>query len=170
VTNEFVMKNAFLGDAPSWIQNEVPMASKGTPTVTYMTLRIMKILGVSFGEPVTVKMSTIQNVRAVMQLEQQVRAGVPADQAVMDTHSVQYAKTSIQQGGNQVVSAEVEGGVRTQAEELLDHYERHGVPDGPKDPAVVAEHDALLKEYGFERNDVVRWNYDITLKLSKASR
>jgi hypothetical protein len=163
------MKNAFLGDAPSWIQNDVPMVpGKGTPTQTYMTLRIMKILGVGFGEPVIAKMSTIQNIEAIMQLEQQVRAGVPQDQAVMNTESVTYGKTNIQQGGNQIDSAQVEGGRRTPIGDLLDHYETHGRPGGPKDPAVVAEHDALLKKYGFQRTDEMLWDYDIELKLRLA--
>jgi len=168
-TGEFVMKNAFLGDAPSWIQNEVPMIEgKGTPTQTYMTLRIMKILGVGFGEPVTARMSTIQNIEAIMQLEQQVRAGVPQDQAVMNTESVKYGKTNIQQGGNQIDSAHVEGGQRTPIGDLLDHYETHGNPGGPKDPAVVAANDALLKKYGFGRTDEMLWDYDIELKLRGA--
>jgi hypothetical protein len=166
-TGEFVMKNAFMGDAPSWIQNDVPMApGKGTPTQTYMTLRIMKILGVGFGEPVTARMTTIENIEAIMQLERQVRAGVPPDEAVMKTESLGYGKTNIQQGGNQIVSGHVEGGRRIPIDVLLQHYE--SVPGGQKNPAVVAQHDAWLKQYGFERSDEMLADYDIELKLRPA--
>ena len=102
------MKNAFLGDAPSWIQNEVPMIEgKGTPTQTYMTLRIMKILGVGFGEPVTARMSTIQNIEAIMQLEQQVRAGIARNEQVgpivvvdIDRHHTESASDMLPDAGS----------------------------------------------------------------------
>jgi len=73
-TKTAVMENAFLQDLPSWIEAGTPMVpGKGTPTVAYLTLRQMKMLDVPFGGLHTVKMSTIQNIEAVMQLEQMMR-------------------------------------------------------------------------------------------------
>jgi hypothetical protein len=165
VTNELVMDEAFRRGAPSWIENDVPMKpGKGTPTQTYVTLRIMKILGVGFGEPVSARMNHIQNFEAILQLEQQVRAGVPPDEAVMKTESMSYGTTNVQQAGKQVVSAHVEGGSRTPIEIMLEHYETNG-GRRPPDPAVVAADDALLNQYGFQRTDQMLWNYDIEIKL-----
>ena len=47
-------------------------------------------------------MSTIQNIEAVMQLEQMKRNGLPYEQGVGKTHSVTYATTSIQQSGQMI--------------------------------------------------------------------
>ena len=168
-TNAFEMRNAFLEKLPSWIEGEVPMVKgKGTPTVTYLTLRQMKVLGGGYGNLTSVKMSTIQNVKAVMQLEQLRRQGVDLNTAVMKTHSVQYAETAIIQSGNRIVSAEVTGGTTTPINDMLDWFERGSSTTRPPDPDVVAKHDAMLKEYGLQRTDPVLWDYNVELKVAPA--
>src|SRR5690606_37403023 len=92
-----IMEAAFLQELPRWIDAGVPMvAGKGTPTVTYLTLRQIKQAGGAIGELKTVKMSTIQNIEAILQLAQ-IRQSMQLDEAVAMTHSVQYARTSIEQ-------------------------------------------------------------------------
>jgi hypothetical protein len=43
-----------------------------------------------------------------MQLEQMKRAGIPYDQGVAKTHSVQYARTSIQQSGQTIIGVRID--------------------------------------------------------------
>ena len=152
------MENAFLSDLPSWVEAGVPLKQgKGTPTVAYLTMRLMKMLGVGFGETKVVKMSTIQNIEAVMQLEQMKRSGIPYEQGVGQTHSVQYATTSIQQSGQSVTSATIDmsNAWRWKLSDMMDHFR---MPE--------AERQALFAKYGLTPNDEVLVNYDILLKVA----
>jgi hypothetical protein len=104
-----VMENAVLNNLPSWIEGGIPLRQgRGTPTVAYLTMRLMRMLGVGYGQTRVVKMSTIQNIEAVMQLEQMRRNGIPYQQGVARTHSVQYASTSIQQSGQTITSVSID--------------------------------------------------------------
>ena len=70
LTKTLVMRNAFLEDLPKWVKEEGPIMDPkdGVPTVTYLTLRQMKLLGIDYASVEKVKMSTIQNVRGVIEL------------------------------------------------------------------------------------------------------
>lgn len=135
---------------------------RGTPLVTYVTLRQMRKFEIGYAEAKQVKMSTIQNVRAICQLENAIRQGIPLNQAILDTHSVTYATASIIQSGGRIASARVEGGVHTEFTELLEHYEGSG---RGRDMAAVTEHRNLLTQYGIARDDTVLWNYNIHLEI-----
>lgn len=153
-----VMENAFLNDVPSWIEAGTPMKpGKGTPTVAYLTMRQMKMLGAKYGETTTVKMSTIQNIEAVMQLEQMTRAGVPLEQAVAKTHSVTYATTTIQQSGQTVkgVRVDMTDAFPWKLSDMMNHFQME-----PKERA------ALFSKYGLKPDDVMTVNYDIYLDLA----
>jgi len=155
-----VMENAFLKDLPKWIEAGTPMKDmkdgKGTPTVAYLTMRQMKLLGAKFGEVKVVKMSTIQNVEAVMQLEQMKRNGVSYEVGIKDTHSVIYATTSIQQSGHKIsdVKIDMSGAFGWKLRDMMDHF---GMPN--------SEREVLLKKYGLSVEDVVKVNYDIYIDL-----
>jgi hypothetical protein len=153
-----VMENAFLNQLPSWVEAGVPLKQgKGTPTVAYLTMRLMKMLGVGFGETRTVKMSTIQNIEAVMQLEQLKRTGVPYEQGVGKTHSVQYATTSIQQSGQSITNVRIDmsNTWRWKLSEMMDHFR---MPE--------TERQALFAKYGLTANDEVLVNYDVLIDVS----
>jgi hypothetical protein len=153
-----VMENAFLSDVPSWIDAGKPLKeNKGTPTVTYLTLRQMKLLGAKFGETKVVKMSTIQNIEAVMQLEQMKRNGVPYEQGVAKTHSVDYASTSIQQSGQMITDVRIDtsGAFQWELSDMMNHFRM------PR-----KERDALFSKYGLTQNDVVMANYDIYIDVA----
>jgi hypothetical protein len=157
-TKTVVMENAFLSDLPSWVEAGMPLRQgRGTPTVSYLTMRLMRMLGVGFGEPRVVKMSTIQNIEAVMQLEQMRRNGVSYQQAVAQTHSVQYATTSIQQSGSTITSVNIDtaGAFRWRLSAMMDHF---NMPP--------AERQALFARYGLTANDEVLVNYDIIINVS----
>lgn len=160
-TNQWVMLEAFFGkDMPNWIETGIPMvAGKGTPLIAFLDMRVMKSFGIAYGSLKSTKLSTIQNVEAVCQLEVQVRKGVAVDDAVRTTHSVNYAETELVQSGHQIVNAKVSGGRRMPIDGMLRHYERSGF-------RTPAEHDAILAKYGISRTDVVLWDYDIHLELA----
>lgn len=165
---QFVMMNAFLitpgEDKSTGVQNFIEhkeptmIKGKGTPTQTFLTLRQMKIL-----EKMTtmktaalekVKMSTIQNVEAILQLEQHKRAGLELDKAVMKTESKKYAETTLVQAGKRIVSGKVVGGAVSPIESLLQWFE--------KGKANRQENfNKLLATYGINRGDPVLWNYNI---------
>lgn len=84
----------------------------------------------------------------------------------MRTQSSQYGGTAATQaGGGRVVGAKVQGGEVVPLRDLLKTWE--GLP-GEADPAMVARHDAVLAEYGLNRNQnwLVRSNFDIELNLA----
>ncbi|HZJ64435.1 MAG TPA: hypothetical protein VFD36_13030 [Kofleriaceae bacterium] len=157
-TKTVVMENAFLSDLPSWIEAGIPLRQgRGTPTVSYLTMRLMRMLGVGFGETRVVKMSTIQNIEAVMQLEQMRRNGIPVQQGVAQTHSVQYATTSIQQSGQTItgVNIDTSNAFQWRLSQMMDHF---NMPQ--------AERQTLFQRYGLTANDEVMVNYDIIINVS----
>ncbi|HTL84067.1 MAG TPA: hypothetical protein VL856_02725 [Acidimicrobiia bacterium] len=170
-TKKLEMREALLEDLPRWIDDGgVPLVEgKGTPTVAYLTMRQMKHLGVEYGELTTVKMSSIQNIRAIIELHLARAQGIDPNVAVLDTHSVKYADTSIVQSGHRVVGAKVGGNVwEKPLDALLEWRETRGTY-GVRDPAIAAEHDKMIAEYGkglVTRDTVVWMNYDIELQLS----
>ena len=169
-TGQFEMRNAFMGDLPSWIESGgTPMVpGRGTPTIAYLTMRQMKILGVNFGELPMVKLTKIQNIEAIAHLANLTRRkGLPVDQAVLKT--IDYAETAIVQSGQRVVSAKVVGGVETAFQELLSHFEASDGPGSAPDPAVVAANDAVLAKYKISRTDLVLWNYTIWVTVQRFS-
>jgi hypothetical protein len=169
-TKMYVMEAAFFDDKlERWIQDGIPMRpGRGTPLSTYLMLRQLKRVGAAYGEVQTVKMSTIQNVEAILQLEQNVRQGMKLEDAVRLTHSVQYAETAMTQAGHRIVGVRVKlsRASRSPIDEVLSHYEKSVLWGWERNPTVVAKHEALLARYGIQRTDSVLWNYDIYLDLA----
>jgi hypothetical protein len=160
---KLIMSNAFLSELKRWIEHDPSLRpGKGVPLVAYLTMRQMKIFGITEGQLRELKMSTIQNIEAILQLEALRRRGRPLIEAVMQTHSVQYVETPMVQSGHRIVSGSqvIDGGVVEPIKGLLEHYERSG-----SDPA---RHDDLLARYGVARQDSTLWNYDIFMKVTSA--
>jgi hypothetical protein len=160
-TGEFVMHMAFLDGIPAnlrWIPTDPPMVGgRGTPLETYLTMRQMKILeretgggSQTFAGPRTVRMSTIINVRTVLQLAEAMKAGTPADQAILNTNSVQYGSNSIIQSGGQIAGARVVGGSDTPVNRV----------GTPQDRATYAP--------SLGPNDTVRYGFDIVIDVVPA--
>jgi len=93
----------------------------------------------------------------VMQLEQMRRNGIPYQQGVAQTHSVQYATTGIQQSGQTItgVSIDTSGAWQIRLSQLMDHF---NMPQ--------AERQALFAKYGLTANDEVLANYDILINVA----
>jgi hypothetical protein len=165
-TKKLELLNAFLEGLPKWVDSPTPLvAGKGIPTNAYVTMYQMRKLGVGFGGLKTVKMSTIQNIEAILQLESLKRQGVALEKAILMTHSVEYAETSIIQSGHEIVSAKVDvSGAWTDKTIgfLMSHFEAG-------DAAKIAKNDALLQKYGLKRSDKMLMNYDILLSVKPLS-
>ncbi len=168
-TGELTMHNAFLDRLPSKVDVGTPMAEgegpartgRGTPTQAWLTMRIMHILGAGYGEAQHVTMSTIQNMRSIMQLDYLMRGGMSESEAILQTHSVSYAETTLQQSGHQIIrsTARVYGGDRGSIGRLLRHYERWN-------PSLVERHNAWLREYGLTRDSVVWHSFYIEFDVA----
>ncbi len=140
------------------------VAGRGTPTVTYLTLRQMKLLGVDYGSLKKVKMSTIQNLKAIIQLHVLRAKGMDPNVAVAKTHSVEYGETPIIQSGHQIVSSKISGDIWTDNSlgSLMEFFER-------RDPSLAAKHDKLITEFGegmVTRSTKTWQNYDIELEVA----
>ena len=164
-TGEFVFHYAFLDSIPKDLRMVATtpemLPGKGTPLETYMTLRQLKLLeeraGTASGpegffgaQPRNVHMSHIINTRTVAELAVLERQGVAINDAIIKTHSVQYANNSIIQGGGRISSAEVVGGSRSTAGNYLLEPERTVKLDGvehtiPEDYELLTGFDIELK-------------------------
>jgi hypothetical protein len=155
------MKEAFFDShMPRWIDaGQQMMPGRGTPLIAYLDMRQMRMVNINYSSLSAAKLSTIQNVEAVCQLEVNMRNGMKLENAVRKTHSVEYAETELVQSGHRITNARVVGGHRGPLETLLEHYEAAGF-------RTTAEHASILAKYGMKRTDTVLWNYDIELDLA----
>ncbi len=179
-TRTLELRSAFLDGLPNKI---VPatgkaMTPKGTPTQTYLTLRQMKALGVEYGGLKKIKMSTIQNIQSVIELHvmKKTQSKMSLNEMIRRTHSVTYADTTLTQSGHRIVDVKYGGNkiVNHQTlDQLMQFYERGHTHHKPRDPAIVAKHDALIEKHGkyndeqlVTRDTVVTYNYDIEITLA----
>jgi hypothetical protein len=162
-TGKLTMEEAFLDQIPE-AQQWVDVGGQRMRLQQYLTLRQMRAFGIGFGGLRVVKMSTIQNIRALLELDVLLKQGVPPDTAVMQTHSVQYAQRTLAGAGEKVTSAQVVRGTGQTGRigDLMEHYEG-------SNPSKIAENDRLLQKYGRTRDSAVLWNYDIELKIESAA-
>jgi hypothetical protein len=187
------LRNAFLRlagmteELPTWVTGMgVPMvASRGTPTVQYFTLYQLKLLGVPAGRVrrwtrllhwarlrsgpfavpglvTSIKMSTIQNVEAIMHLHW-LRQRYPTtglSDLVAHTASVEYAETTAVQCGYRLVGTMyiAAGEWENEIGGLLSYFEAGN-------PQRKADHDNLLARFSFDRQTVMKQNFDIELSV-----
>jgi hypothetical protein len=173
-TQRLDMRRAFGDQLPRWVNASGPplVNGRGTPTGTYFTLRQQKLLGIAPGQVKTVELSKVQSVRAVAEFNVLLQEGVAPEAAVMQTHSIEYAGTSLTQNGLQITGARVGLRRRTPFDVMLEHYEKLHRSDGSRDPVRIAEHDKLIEQYGkgkIHRNTPVEWDYDVEVSVSPFS-
>lgn len=169
-TRELIMFSAFLDELPNKIDAGVPLLpGSGTPTVTYLTLRQLKMAGGQFGQLQTVKMSTIQNIESLLLYHHLTAQGVPPWEAVKQTHSVKYAMTSVQQAGHTILDVEIDlTGPRVRKEQigwLMSAQENSATTEALRSEK-VRKHEELLTKYGMTRSDKVVIDYDIYFELA----
>jgi hypothetical protein len=152
----FSMDYAFLDQIPlamRMVRTQPEMLpGRGTPLEAYMTMRQMRIIesrtGATFSGPRTVHMSTIINARTIAELALAEAAGTPANRAILNTHSVQYARNSITQSGGRIQSARVSGGQTVRAGDVMTASE--------------------LAQHNLRADQSVRYGFDIDLLVVPA--
>jgi hypothetical protein len=172
---------------PGWVTGMgVPMVeTRGTPTVQYFTLYQLKLLGVPAGQVrwwrrllhwmglragpfaapglvTAIKMSMIHNVEAIVHLHW-LRQRYPTtglSDLIAHTASVEYADTTAVQCGYRLVGTKyvAAGESEDEIHALLYLYE-----DG--NPEREADHDNLLARFAFDRQTVMKQNFDIELAV-----
>jgi hypothetical protein len=164
-TGQWTMHEAFFDEGmPRWIEHGAPLVpGKGTPTIAFADMRLMNAFAIDAGSIKTVKMSTIENVQAICELEANLRKGMSLDDAVVGTHSVRYARTEIIQSGHTIDRVRVEGGSRTSFMALLEHVVN-------TDILPAKEVQRLLDKYAISPTDDVWQDYDIYLELSPTTK
>lgn len=103
-----------------------------------------------------IHMSDIQNVETIVHLHY-LRTVVGGDLAelIVHTPSMKYAETTaIQTGYERNDLPFVTGGQETPIRDVLEFQEGGS-------PARAAEHDRVLAKYGFERDTVMLWGFDV---------
>ena len=152
----FSMDYAFLDQIPlamRMVRTQPEMLpGRGTPLEAYMTMRQMRIIesrtGATFSGTRTVHMSTIINARTIAELALAEAGGTPTNQAILNTHSVQYARNSIVQSGGRIQSASVTGGRIVRAGDVMTASE-------------LAQHNLRADQH-------VRYSFDIDLLVVPA--
>jgi hypothetical protein len=185
--NAFLRLRGMTDELPGWVTGlGVPMvATRGTPTVQYFTLYQFKLLGVPAGQArwwrrllhrirlragpfaelgavASIKMSTIQYAETIVHLHW-LRQRYPAtdlSDLVVNTASVQYAETTAVQCGYRVVETKYvpAGEWENEIGILLAHF-------AAGNPQREADNDNLLTRFSFDRQTVMKQNFDIELSV-----
>jgi hypothetical protein len=135
---------------------------KGTPTVQWVTLHQMRELGVPLGgEGRTpgiekVHLSDIQNIEAVVHLHYLKNTiGGDLSDLVVHTASVKYAETTAIQSGYRRVDLPVLVGGPRNADTGIARV------SGGWQSSATGRNNAILAKYGFDRDTVMRWGFNI---------
>jgi hypothetical protein len=185
--NAFRRLRGMTDELPEWVAGMgVPMvAGRGTPTVQYFTLYQLKLLGVPAGQVgwwrrllhrtrrragspsapgqlSSIKMSTIQNVETIVHLHW-LRQRFPTtglSDLIAHTASVEYAETTAVQCGYRLVGTRyiAAGEWENEIGFLLSHFEAGN-------PQRKADNDTLLTRFSFDRQTVMKQNFDIELSV-----
>lgn len=167
----FNTKNGQTAGLPNMVKTQshsVEMIDgKGTPTLQYVTLHQMNLLGVPIGGAGAstagvekVHLSDIQFVDTIVHLHW-LRQNKKGDLSalVTATPSIVYAEmTALQSGYVRSHEPLVLGGQEVAIGRLMEFQERG--PNG-RNLERVKQNDELLAKYGFDRNTVMLWGFDV---------
>jgi len=94
---------------PAWIQTEsVPLVKgRGTPTIAYLTLRLMKMKGVPYGGLKELVAVNIANPRSAVSRSELLEGGSAYEDAIRKTHTFQYLETVLTQSGHRILSVDL---------------------------------------------------------------
>ena len=95
----------------------------------------------------------------MVELEIAKRGGIPADEAILDTHSVKYTRTFLQQAGLKIVRAHVGPGFDFTFKEAFDALAKEY-------PGEVAKARQLLQEAGIAETEKAQTGFDVYLDLA----
>jgi hypothetical protein len=160
----------------SWIKTEVELVEgKGTPTSSYLTMRLMHLLKIAPGSLRKVMIRNIWNLESILELHKKLAdkdKPLSPDEAVAQTKSVTSQEAAMTQSGHRITGAKVRGGKKGGLGEVLDYWEtnQETLKDGNKNQAVVDKNNADLQKAGLTREQAVKgeflYDYDIEIELS----
>ena len=174
-TATFEFREAFLRTLPPWTPAGLPLVrGRGTPTAAYVTMYQMRKLGVRPGTLRLLRMRMIENVETILHLEwlRRRNPGRSLDELIGQTASVRYAETAIIQSGHRISAIRMELATPdtrcAPIGTLLAETEQTALDErGPAEQARLrAEHERLLRRYGFTCEMVVPMDYDIAITLA----
>jgi Sec-independent protein translocase protein TatA len=170
-TGELQMQEIKVPPEAKWINTETPLVEgKGTPTSAYITMRLMRMLGIASGSLKVAVIKNIWNLRAILELRA-LEKSMPRDQAVAKTNSVTSQETALTQSGHKVTSARVKPGTGKMAtlKELLEYWETEQETLKQPNQKIVDQHKAILDEFKLTREQALGedffWDYDIEIQL-----
>jgi len=109
-TGEFQMQEINVPPEAKWASTETPLVEgRGTPMSAYVTMRLMKLLGIKAGSLKVAVIKNIWNLRAILELRASEKA-VGRDVAVAKTNSVTSQETALTQSGHKITSVKVRPG------------------------------------------------------------
>ncbi|MGH9326228.1 MAG: hypothetical protein ACRD2B_06010 [Terriglobia bacterium] len=176
-TGELEMLEGFLSSEPGEpslpgnVRGGVELRpGKGTSTQTYATLRQLRGLGVEMGGVHKLVMRDIENFRSICRLEWLKRnfPGRSLNELAASTDSISYASTTVEQSGSRIVAVRLTGGKVQPIGNLMGEYETRALAQGKEEAAKVrADHDEILKQYGFDRATPMLTKFDLEADLEK---
>ncbi|MGW4776165.1 hypothetical protein ACWEPA_05865 [Streptomyces filamentosus] len=157
---------AFLDKLPAWVPSKPSFPNgKGTPLVTYATLRLKKLLSVEPGEIKKQRWHNIANEEAILELAKLTSLDYAgrADLEITKTKSWSYALTAIQQSHHRPVpgSQKVVGGFQEALEDLSLEVVVKKISERGRDGAERW----LQQEYGIGLDSRVLVMFDIECDL-----
>ena len=156
----FEWRNSYFDDnLPRWMKHDgiqlVP--GKGTPTIAYMDMMAMRMLGIRYGELRTAKICAVHDLDSALHLEWLWRRyKEPLVKLVTHTRIFRSRETPIVQSGHKITDVRLDGGRKLQVEDIIRSLE---------DRTKIDKHMGLLEKYEIKRADKILWEYDIHLRL-----
>ncbi|HYN93132.1 MAG TPA: hypothetical protein VES42_04720, partial [Pilimelia sp.] len=170
-TGEVEMQEISVPPEARWINTDPPLVEgKGTPTAAYVSMRLLKLLGVAAGSVKTVLIRNIWNLEAILELRK-LEATLPRDEAVAKTNSVTSQETALTQTGHRVTGVRVKPGTGKVAslKEVLEYWETERETLKEPNPDIVKRHNKILEDYKLTREQATSgkffWDYDIEVSL-----
>lgn len=154
-----------------WIKTDTPLVEgKGTPTASYLTMRLMQLVGVKAGSLKTLVVRDVWNLRAILELRKLLAEDptLTREQAVMRTNTITSQETAVTQSGHRMGSARVTEGKWGSLKDVLDYWETRQEALTEPDPKIVEQHNATLREFGLTREQALngKFNYDFDIEVS----
>jgi hypothetical protein len=143
---------------------------KGTPTAAYISMRLMKMLGIGSGSLKTVLIRNIWNLDAILKLRE-LEKTTPRDEAVGKTSSVSSQETALTQSGHKITNVRVkpDTGKVGSLKEVLDYWETEQETRSDPNPDIVKRNNKTLSDAGLTREQAISgeffYDYDIEVTL-----
>ncbi len=171
-TKSLQMQEIKVPEEARWIKTEPSMVEgRGTPTASYLTMRLMRLLGVEAGTLKTVVMKNIWNLRTILEIRRAMKENptLTKAQAARSSSSITSQEAAFTQSGHDVVDVKTTEGKVGTLKEVLDYWDTAQEKLPQPDPELVKANNAILEKYGLTREQALsqefNYDYDIEVEL-----